>query len=169
MIRTSAAAAILSLTLSVLPASAAAADDQNAGHAPPATTAPGVNADTKADNLIWGDNLTWGTSRVTRSPSRPAALPALYVSYAALQAFDVYSTKQALARGAREANPLMQGVVGNTGAWVAMKAGVGVGTIMAAERLWKTNKVAAIAVMVASSSVSAVVAARNTRTLGQLR
>jgi hypothetical protein len=163
MIRTSAAAAILMLTLSVLPA--AAADDKNAGNAPPATTAPGA----KVDNLNWGDNLTWGASRVTRSPSRPAVLPALYVSYAALQAFDVYSTKQALARGAREANPLMQGVVGNTGAWVAMKAGVGVATFMAAERLWKTNKVAAIAVMVASNSVSAIVAARNARTLRQLR
>ena len=164
MIRTSAAAAILMLTLAVLPASAA--DDKNAGNAPPATTA---SAEEKADKLIWSDNLAWGASRVTRPPSRPAALPALYVSYAALQAFDVYSTKQALALGAREANPLMQGVVGNTGAWVAMKAGVGVATIMAAERLWKTNKVAAIAVMVASSSVSAIVAARNASTLRQLR
>ena len=161
MVRTSAAAVLLSLTLSVLPA--AAADDQNSGNAPSATTAPAT-----ADNLLWGENLTWGASRITR-PSRPTALPALYVSYAALQAFDVYSTKQALARGAREANPLMQGVVGNTGAWVAMKAGVGVATIMAAERLWKTNKTAAIAVMVASTSVSAIVAARNARTLRQLR
>jgi hypothetical protein len=163
MIRTIAAAAVLSLTMSALPAYAA--DDKNAGNVPPATTAPGA----VADNLVWGDNLTWGANKVTRSPSRPAALPALYASYAALQAFDVYSTRQALARGAREANPLMQGVVGNTGAFVAMKAGVGIATIMAAERLWKTNKAAAIAVMVASNGVSAIVAARNARTLRQLR
>jgi hypothetical protein len=96
-------------------------------------------------------------------------LPALYASYAALQAFDVYSTRQALARGAREANPLMQGVVGNTGAFMAVKAGVAAATIVAAERLWKGNKAAAIAVMVASNSVAAVVAARNARTLRQLR
>jgi hypothetical protein len=81
----------------------------------------------------------------------------------------VYSTRQALARGAREANPLMQDVVSNTGALVAVKASVGVATIVAAERLWKTNKAAAIAVMVASNSVTAVVAARNARTLRQLR
>jgi hypothetical protein len=101
--------------------------------------------------------------------SRPAALTALYASYTALQAYDVYSTRQALARGAREANPLMQGVVGNTGAFVAMKAGVAVATIAAAEKLWKTNKPAAIGVMIAGNSVAAIVAARNTRTLGQLR
>ena len=101
--------------------------------------------------------------------TRRKLLPALYVSYAALQAFDVWSTKQALSLGGREANPLMQGVVGNTGAMVAMKAAVAVGTIVAAERLWKTNKAAAIAVMVASNSVAAIVAARNARTIGQLR
>ena len=163
MIRTIAAAALLSLTMAALPAEAA--EDNAAGNVPPVPAAPGA----KADNLIWGENLTWAAGKVTRSPSRPAALPALYVSYAALQAFDVYSTKQALGRGAREANPLMQGVVGHTGSWVAMKAGVGVATVMAAERLWKTNKAAAIGIMVASNSVAAMVAARNARTLGQLR
>ena len=108
-------------------------------------------------------------ARVIEGLSRPAALMGLYASYAALQAYDVYSTKQALARGAREANPLMQGVVGNTGSMVALKIGVGAATIVAAERLWKTNKAAAIGVMVAGNSVAAIVAARNARTLGQLR
>ena len=63
----------------------------------------------------------------------------------------------------------MQGVVGNTGAVVAMKASVAVATIVATERLWKTNKAAAIGVMVASNGVAAIVAARNARTLRQLR
>jgi hypothetical protein len=58
-------------------------------------------------------------------------------------------------------------VVGNTGAFVAVKATVAVATIVAAERLWKDNKAAAIALMVASNSVAAVVAARNARTLAQ--
>jgi hypothetical protein len=143
MIRMIAASAFLSLTLSALPAYAA-------GDTTAAVT-PAVPA------------------KISQSLSRPAALPALYVSYAALQAFDVYSTRQALGRGAREANPLMEGVVGNTDAFVAVKAAVAVSTFVAAERLWKTNKTAAIAVMVASNGVAAVVAARNARTLRQLR
>ncbi len=158
------AAAILSLSVSVLPAYAAE-DNNNAAKEASATNAPAA----VSDNLLWGENITRTTSRVGRPLSRPAVLPALYASYAALQAFDVYSTRQALGRGAREANPLMTGVVGNTSAFIAVKAGLGVATIIAAERLWKTNKAAAIAVMVASNSVSAIVAARNARTLAQLR
>src|SRR5688572_14255831 len=136
MIRTIAAAAALTLAVSVMPAYAAG--DRNAETVPSATSAPAG----KADNLIWGENLR-GAIKVTPAGSSPMVLPALYASYAALQAYDVYSTRQGLARGAREANPLMQGVAGNTSAMVAMKAGVGVATIMAAERLWKTNKTAA--------------------------
>lgn len=82
----------------------------------------------------------------------------------------MFSTKQGLARGARETNPLMQGVVGNTGAFVAVKAAAAVGAIYAAERLWKkNNKAAAVALMVVSNGVLAVVAANNARTLRQLR
>jgi Domain of unknown function (DUF5658) len=146
MTRTIAAAAALSLTMFALPAYAE-------GDAATPITVTGFAAPVKVAQAI----------------SRPATLTALYASYSALQAYDVYSTRQALARGAREANPLMQGVVGNTGAFVAMKAGVAVATIAAAEKLWKTNKPAAIGVMIAGNSVAAIVAARNTRTLGQLR
>ena len=145
MIRTLTTAALLSLTVAVVPA---LADDSRA-----ASVAPGIAVQT----------------RISTALARPKTLPALYVSYAALQAFDVYSTKQALALGAHEANPLMQGVVGNTGAMIAVKAAVAVGTIVAAERLWKTNKAAAIGIMVASNGVAAIVAARNARTLRQLR
>lgn len=106
MIRTIAAAAVLTLAVSVMPAHAA--DDQNAVNVPSATPAPAA----KADNLIWGEHLTGGALKVTRSTSRPIVLPVLYASYAALQAYDVYSTRQGLARGAREANPLMKGVAG---------------------------------------------------------
>jgi hypothetical protein len=109
------------------------------------------------------------SARLADAQSRPLVLPVLYASYAALAAYDVYSTKQGLALGATEANPLMTGVVGNSSTFIALKASVAIGTIFAAERLWKTNKVAAIAVMVASNSVAAVFAAKNARTLGQLR
>ena len=100
---------------------------------------------------------------------RPGALSALYVSYTALQAFDIYSTKHALSRDGREANPLMQHVVGNTDAFLAIKAVVVVNTIIGAERLWRTNKTAAIAVMIASNSVAAMLAARNAHTLRRLK
>ena len=146
MPRTIAAATVLSLTMFALPAYA-----EEAAATPIPVT--GMAAPVK----------------MTQAIARPAALTALYASYSALQAYDVYSTRQALARGAREANPLMQGVVSNTGAFVAMKAGVAVATIAAAEKLWKTNKPAAIGVMIAGNSVAAIVAARNASTLGQLR
>jgi hypothetical protein len=145
MTRTLAAAALLSLTMFAPPA-----------YADEAATPIDVRA-------------TAAPAKVVSGLSRPATLTALYATYGALQAYDVVSTRQALARGAREANPLMQGVVGNTGAFVAMKAGVAVATIAAAEKLWKTNKPAAIGVMIAGNSVAAIVAARNARTLGQLR
>lgn len=148
MIRTIAAAAVATLTVAALPARAADAAEA-AGTAVPAIVVP---------------------ARVERALSRPAVLPALYVSYAALQAYDIYSTRQALAQGARETNPLMQGVVGNPGAFVALKAGVAAGTILAAERLWKHDKkAAAIGVMVASNLVASVVASRNARALRHIR
>ncbi len=109
-------------------------------------------------------------AKVRQSVSRPALLTGLYASYAGLQAYDVYSTRQALSRGAREANPLMQGVAGSTSGMMALKAGVTVGTIVAAERMWRNNnKMGAIAVLVASNGVAAIVAARNASTLRQLR
>jgi len=104
--------------------------------------------------------------KLAASRSRPTVLPVLYASYAALQVYDVYSTRQALSRGAREANPLMQPVVGSQGAFWAVKASATIGTIAAAERLWKRDKkAAAIAVLVVSNGVAALVAARNAGTL----
>jgi hypothetical protein len=145
--RTIAAAVAPMLILSVLPAGAADAAD--AAATPTAFVVP---------------------ARVERALARPAVLPALYAGYASLQAYDVYSTKQARARGEREANPLMQGVVGNPAALVALKAAVAAGTIAAAERLWKHDqKAAAIGAMIASTAVAAIVASRNARTIRQLR
>lgn len=113
---------------------------------------------------------TTRAARMGYSVSRPRVLPVLYASYAALQVYDAYSTKQALARGARETNPLMQPVVGKQSAFWAIKASATAGTILAAERLWrKNNKKGAIAVLVASNAVAAVVAARNASVLRSQR
>jgi hypothetical protein len=116
------------------------------------------------------------TQRVATAPAatletpRPRLLPVLYATYAGLQAYDVYSTRQALSLGAREANPLMQQAAQSSSAMIALKAGVTVGTIVAAERMWKNkNKAGAIAILVASNGVAAFVAARNARTLSALR
>jgi len=129
--------------------------------------APALAAD---DAIVVTGQPAPSAAKIREAASRPALLPALYASYAGLQAYDVYSTRQALSRGAREANPLMQGVVGSTSGMVALKAGLTVGTIMAAERMWKNNnKMGAIAVLVASNGVAAIVAARNASTLRQLR
>jgi hypothetical protein len=100
---------------------------------------------------------------------RPTALPALYASFAALQMFDVYSTRRAISGGAHEANPMMKDVVGNKAAFYTMKAATTIAPMLAAERLWKTNKIAAIAVMAASNGIMAVVAAHNSRVLGSQR
>jgi hypothetical protein len=166
MTRTIAAAAVLSLTMSTVPAFAA--DEANGATAPAATpqAGPGVS-----DNIVWGNNnIVWGANKVADARPRPTLLPVLYASHAALQAYDVYSTRQALSRGAREMNPLMQGVVKSPAAFVAVKAGVAAGTILAAERLWKNDrKAAAIGVMIASNAVAAIVASKNARTLRHIR
>jgi hypothetical protein len=149
------AVAILALAFSALPADA---DDDT-------TIAPSIDwSDTFRPSPIVWEHVTWGDDKV----SRPPVLAALYVSYAALQGYDVYSTTRALGRGAREANPLMQSVVGNTPGFVAVKAVAGIATVIGTERLWRKHKAAAIAVMVAANSVSAVVAARNAVTLRRL-
>lgn len=101
---------------------------------------------------------------------RPSLLPALYATSAALQGFDAYSTLSALKNGGREANPLMSGVVKNPAAFVAMKAGVTTASIMAAERLWKSNhRMGAIGLMIASNAMMGIVAAHNSRVLSDLR
>ena len=67
----------------------------------------------------------------------------------------------ALNRGAREANPLMQGAATHSGALLAVKAGAAIGTVFMAEKMWRRNRAGAIATMVAMNAVTAVVAAHN--------
>jgi hypothetical protein len=100
------------------------------------------------------------------SAKRPAALLALYMTHAGLQAYDGYSTTLALSRGAREANPLLKGATGSPLALWGVKAAATAVPMLLAERLWrKNNRAAAIAVMVVSNGVMATVAARNAHVL----
>lgn len=101
---------------------------------------------------------------------RPSMLPALYATSAALQGFDAYSTLTALKNGGREANPLMKGITKSPVAFVAMKAGVTMASIMASEQLWKTHhRVGAIGLMVASNLMMGVVAKHNAQVLSNLK
>jgi hypothetical protein len=97
-----------------------------------------------------------------RASNRPSALMmSLYASTAALQMLDVHSTITALDNGAVEANPLMKNVAGNKAAFVALKAGVAVTTILATRNMAKRNKVAAIATLIAVNSAYAFVVSHN--------
>jgi hypothetical protein len=134
------------------------------------STMPAVAADEATAPASISLETTPALRMGSNNVSRPAVLPAMYASYAALQVYDAYSTKRALAQGAREANPLMQQVVGNQSAFWAVKASATAGTILAAEHLWrKNNKKGAIVVLVASNAVAAVVAARNASVLRSQR
>lgn len=113
--------------------------------------------------------MTWHPPTRESHRSRPAALPAFYASLAALQLFDGYSTTRALAGGAKEANPVMKGIVTRPAVFWSVKAAMAVAPTLAAERMWKTNKTAAIAVMAVSNGMMAAVAAHNAKTLNRVR
>ena len=124
------------------------------------TAAPPV-----AGNVEWAPR----SSEIDRPTSRPLALPALYLSLAAFQAFDAYSTVRGLSRGAQESNPMMQHVAGNTVGFVALKAATAVVPMVLAERMWKHNKVGAITLMIVANGVAAAVSANNAQVLHQIR
>ena len=130
-------------------------------------TLPAFAADGDTVASTGTPRLTITLPVVTIPAKRPAMLPVLYASLAGLQAYDVYSTHQALALGAREANPLMAGVAGSTTGMVVVKTVSTATTIVLAERLWRKNKVAAILTMVAANGVMAAVAAHNARVVQQ--
>ena len=101
---------------------------------------------------------------------RPAILPALYAGSTILQAYDAYSTMKALRLGAVEANPVVQGIVGNPALFIGVKAAIASASILAAEQMWKNHhKVAAIVTMVASNSIMAMVAAHNAGVINTLQ
>ncbi|HTK29051.1 MAG TPA: DUF5658 family protein [Vicinamibacterales bacterium] len=102
--------------------------------------------------------------------TRPMVLPALYAGSAALQAFDAYSTLKAMQLGAKEANPLMQGVVGNPTMMIGVKAAVTAASIVAAEQMWRQHhQMRAIVMMAVSNGIMAAVAAHNASVIRQMQ
>src|SRR5437762_5725983 len=94
--------------------------------------------------------------------TRPSALPAMYVSLAALQAYDGYATLRGVRGGATEMNPLVGGLASQPVPFWALKAVSTVTSIYFAEQLWRQHKRGrAIATMVVANAVMGAVAARN--------
>ena len=94
--------------------------------------------------------------------TRGAALPVLYGSLIALEAFDGYSTTRGLQGGAVESNSLMSTLLAHPGAFWAVKGATTFTSIFVAERLWRQHRRAsAIAVMVVTNAVMMGVAANN--------
>lgn len=102
------------------------------------------------------------TSVYREEPTRrPAILPALYAGLGVLQALDTYTTAAAVRNGSREANPIMAPIAGNVTAMLAVKAVSTTVSIYCAERLWKKNRLTAVAVMVGVNVATAAVVANN--------
>jgi Domain of unknown function (DUF5658) len=102
-------------------------------------------------------------------PRHSALMTGLYMSTVAMQALDVHSTLSAFGAGAVEANPLMTGVARNKLAFIALKAGVATSTVLAAHNMAKTNKLAAIATLVAINSAYAMIVEHNYKVAQHLR
>lgn len=124
---------------------------------PAAPNAPVLStAITRAAKETAAGSEAWTIDQPVR---RPGALPALYGTYAALQALDFYTTRRAIGTGATEANPVMKH--GNSAAMLAVKAAGGAATIYFTERAWKKNRAGAIALMTVLNGATAAIVARN--------
>jgi len=98
---------------------------------------------------------------IEQTNTRPAPLMSLYVTFAALQALDVASTRMALRAGGRETNPLVAPVAGSPVALTAVKAGAAGAIIYASERLWKKKRKASVLTMIGLNIAYGMVVAHN--------
>ena len=137
---------------------------------PASVTMAAAAVATNTDGASSGPTFVRAFAVPRQQASRPMILPALYVMQGALQALDVRSTFTAIDNGAHEANPVMQPFAKSQAAMLAVKAGVAASTILMSEKMWRRgNKVGAIASMVISNAVTAVVVAHNYGVVRQLQ
>ena len=118
------------------------------------------DADARAGSAASSNDAASASERAP-APQRPAMLLPMYVSFAALQALDIHSTLRAPAYGGREANPIVDGMLGSPAAFVAVKAGMTAAVYYASERLWKRNKAAAIVTMIGLNCAYTTIVAHN--------
>jgi hypothetical protein len=158
MVRTAAALMLITL-VSAMAASTAKADDL-AGVA--AAADPGVA------RLATDTDWSMPAVHLTSAPggSRGAVLPSLYVSLASLNLYDAYTTHAGLSQGAVESNPAARGFVGSSTGFLVIKGAATASSIFLAERLWhQRHRGQAVALMVISNGMMAVVAAHNSSVL----
>jgi hypothetical protein len=154
--------AVMSLMLTT---SALAADEDGAKSLAPAVSVVAASLAQHPD-LASAINL----AAQFKAPRRPMLLSSLYAGSAFLQGYDTYSTLTALKSGAVEANPLMKGITKSPAAFMALKAGVTMASIMGAERMWKNNhRTGAVIMMIASNGMMAAVAAHNASVLRRVQ
>jgi hypothetical protein len=102
------------------------------------------------------------------NPDSPLLL-SLYIATGLTQALDIHSTIKALDRGGVETNPMLSGISGNKPAFIALKGAVAAGSILAARKIARKNKVAAIATLIAINTAYGLVAHHNYRVADRLR
>jgi hypothetical protein len=93
----------------------------------------------------------------------------LYLALGVLQGADVYTTRVALASGAREANPLLAGIADKPAALIAVKAAATFGTVYFVERMRLRHPGAAAITMAAIDAAYVVLVVRNARLAGHVR
>ena len=148
---------LVSLCLWSVPAAAA---DANDGKTSPEPLVAAVEP-----ALMVASELPRGLSaELPREMRRSSSLlPAMYVTFGVVQAWDVYTTSAALKNGGHEINPITAPFAGSAAKMIGIKAATGAATIYFTEKLRRQNKVAAVAVMAGINSGLAMVAARNAR------
>jgi hypothetical protein len=100
---------------------------------------------------------------VVRPERRPAALMPMYAAQGVLQGIDVLTTFRALDAGHQEGNPLLEH--SNREAMVFAKVAVTSVNILAAEKLWKKNRTAAVVLMAVSNAMMVGVVGNNANVL----
>ena len=144
----------LALTLAAAhPAAAQSTFDIDAAVAIPAVLVLGA-----APPAALSDVVSLAT---TTRPRRLLTLPALQVSFAALEVLDVISTVRGINSGMVETNVLMRGVAGNPFALAAVKGGAAAATLLLTRRLARKNRPAAVLTMVALNAAYSIVVAQN--------
>ena len=102
--------------------------------------------------------------------ARGRLLPTLYVSFAALEVADAYTTTVGLGHGAAEHNPVMAPAAGNTAALWAIKGVATFASIYLIDKMSRDHhRVQAFVVMVVMNGIAASVAANNVSVLRRLR
>jgi hypothetical protein len=108
------------------------------------------------------------TIRAVRPPDR-VATAAMYGGFVTLQALDAHSTLRAIDAGLTEANPLMRWATDHPVAFVSMKAGATMATLLVSEKIRKKHPKRALIFMAAINATYAFVVAHNYRAPGRVR